>query len=182
MVLGRSFSGVGKKLVFTTELIQNPVILSDNQDISCALLDQNIIAACYSSCVIRIWSRNQSNTALQDMKTFDSYEVGIQMKLLGDNLYVLSKTGSIKVFSLRFSRLVKQIHQPHNTRIHVFDVDCGLLSAGLREGFNKNFKKLIEFFIEAISRNKKSSWKMSTFLRKIDLLSLIPFFQFLNIF
>ena len=128
MVLGKSFSGLGKKLVLTSGEFSNPVVLSDNQDVSCALLEDGLIVACYTSSVMRMWSSKS-----HDGVSFDSYDVGVQMKLLGDNIYILMKTGSVNVFSLRFSRFTKQISAPANSRVHVFDVERGLLASGLSD-------------------------------------------------
>jgi len=130
LILGRSFSGVGKKLVLTSSEFSNTILLSNNEDISSALLHSNYIIASFTTGNIKIWQLQEGSSKVGDYKLFRLGEAGLQMKLVSDNLYIVTKNGGILVFNVVFGKITKQIPPPDGSRIQIFDIDTGLMAAG----------------------------------------------------
>ena len=116
LVLGKSFSGAGKRLVLTSGDFERPFLLTNSEDVVCCLLEDHLIVASYSSNCLRIWPRNQDG-GVGDYKLIPISETGIMVKLLKDNLYILTKSGVVSVFNVVYYRSVKQVRILDNTYI-----------------------------------------------------------------
>ena len=107
-MLGKSFSGAGKRLVLTSGDFERPFLLTNSEDVVCCLLEDHLIVASYATNCLRIWSRDQDG-GVGDYKLVPISETGIQVKLLKDNLYILTKSGVVSVFNVVYYRTVKQV-------------------------------------------------------------------------
>ena len=148
LVLGKSFSGAGKRLVLTSGDFERPFLLTNSEDVMCCLLEDHLIVASYATNCVRIWSRDQDG-GVEDYKLVPISETGIQVKLLKDNLYILTKSGVVSVFNVVYYRSVKQVRRfhtyyilaryifqinpPQDSRVQIIDVCPGLLAAGTSE-------------------------------------------------
>ena len=110
LVLGKSFSGAGKRLVLTSEDFKRPFLLTNSEDVVCCLLEDHLIVASYSSNCLRVWPRNNDG-GVGDYKLIPLSETGIMVKLLKDNLYILTKNGVVSVFNVVYYRSVKQVRR-----------------------------------------------------------------------
>ena len=108
LVLGKSFSGVGRRLVLTSGDFERPFLLTNSEDVVCCLLEDHLILASYSTHCIRVWPRDQEG-CVGDFKLIPISETGVQVKLLRDNLYILTKSGAVCVFNVVYCRSVKQV-------------------------------------------------------------------------
>ena len=110
LVLGKSFSGVGKRLVLTSGDFERPFLLTNSEDVVCCLLEDHLIVASFATNCLRLWPRGQ-NGAVGDFKLVPISETGVQVKLLNDNLYILTKSGVVSVFNVVYYRSVKQVRR-----------------------------------------------------------------------
>ena len=116
-MLGKSFSGAGKRLVLTSGDFERPFLLTNSEDVVCCLLEDHLIVASYSSNCLRVWPRNLDG-GVGDYKLIPISETGIMVKLLKDNLYILTKSGVVSVFNVVYYRSVKQVRRIQNTHLH----------------------------------------------------------------
>ncbi len=110
LVLGKRFSGVGKRLVLTSGDFERPFLLTNSEDVVCCLLEDHLIVASYATNCLRVWPRCQDG-AVGDFKLVPISETGVQVKLLNDNLYILTKSGVVSVFNVVYYRSVKQVRK-----------------------------------------------------------------------
>ena len=110
LVLGKSFSGVGKRLVLTSGDFERPFLLTNSEDMVCGLLEDHLIVVSFNTNCLRVWPRDQDG-AVGDFKLVPISETGVQVKLLNDNLYILTKSGVVSVFNVVYYRSVKQVRR-----------------------------------------------------------------------
>ena len=110
LVLGKSFSGVGKRLVLTSEDFERPFLLTNSEDVLCCLLEDHLIVASYASNCLRVWPRDEGG-GVGDFKLVPISESGIQVKLIKDNLYILTKSAVVTVFNVVYFRSIKQVRE-----------------------------------------------------------------------
>ena len=119
LVLGKSFSGAGKRLVLTSGDFERPFLLTNSEDVMCCLLEDHLIVASYTSNCLRVWPRDKDG-GVGDYKLIPISETGIMVKLLKYNLYILTKSGVVSVFNVVYYRSVKQV------RTHIFYTQYGI--------------------------------------------------------
>ena len=81
-------------------------------DISCAMLQNNFIIASFTTGNIKIWLisiAGAGSSSVGDYKLFRLGEVCLQMKLVSDHLYLLTKSRGVLVFNVVFGRITKQV-------------------------------------------------------------------------
>ena len=107
--------------MLTSSEFSNTILLSNNEDISCALLHTNLIIASFTTGDIKIWQVHnvgEGSSIVGDCKLFKLGEAGLQMKLVSNNLYLLTKSGGILVFNVVFGRITKQVKIPVLLLLH----------------------------------------------------------------
>ena len=128
MVLGKSYSGVGRRLLLCRHHFTDWTLLSQSEDVTCALLAPGLVAASLVTSVLRVW-RLERQEVVGECLEF-RLEAGLQLRLQGDSLYLLTREGGVVVFHLVVGRVTKQILPPPGARFLTFDVERGLLAGG----------------------------------------------------
>ena len=132
LVLGRSFSGVGRRLLLCRDNYRRSVLLSHTEDVSSALVTPGLVVASMTSSTLRMWrwsGRQEVSTSVGEEERY-SLETGLQLRLQTDRLYLLTREGTILVFSLTLGRVTRQILPPEAGRFLTFQVERGLLAGG----------------------------------------------------
>ena len=101
---------MGKKLVLTSGDFLSPVVLSNSEDVSCGLLASHLAAAGCTSGRVLLWSLHPRHLdTVGECRVLGGGEAGVQLQLLGDSLYILTRSGRVTVLNLVFGNIVKQV-------------------------------------------------------------------------
>ena len=101
---------MGKKLVLTSGDFLKPVVLSNSEDVSCGLLASHLAAAGCTSGRVLLWSLHPRHLdTVGECRVLGGGEAGVQLQLLGDSLYILTRSGRVTVLNLVFGNIVKQV-------------------------------------------------------------------------
>ena len=128
LVLGKSFSGVGRRLLLCHGNFSKWRLLSHTEDVTSALLSPGLVVASLVTSVLRVWRLGRAG-GVGECQEF-SLEAGLQLRVQGDSLYLLTREGGLLVFHLVLGRVTRQILPPQAGRFLTFDVERGLLAGG----------------------------------------------------
>ena len=108
---------MGKKLVLTSGDFLKPVVLSNSEDVSCGLLASHLAAAGCTSGRVLLWSLHPRHLdTVGECRVLGGGEAGVQLQLLGDSLYILTRSGRVTVLNLVFGTIVKQVQSVESVR------------------------------------------------------------------
>ena len=85
--------------MLTSGDFERPFLLTNSEDMVCGLLEDHLIVVSFNTNCLRVWPRDQDG-AVGDFKLVPISETGVQVKLLNDNLYILTKSGAVSVFNI----------------------------------------------------------------------------------
>ena len=107
------------------------VLLSHTEDVSSALLSPGLVVASMTSSSLLVWRWREevSSSSVGEGERY-SLDTGLQLRLEADRLYLLTREGSVLVFSLTLGRVTRQIIPPEAGRFLTFEVERGLLAGG----------------------------------------------------
>ena len=81
-----------------------PVLLSSCDSVLCCDIEGNVVVAGFPHCV-RVWG------SVEQGDMFREYQVGhtIQVKIVGDTIYMLGKDSKVRVLHMVLGRVVKEV-------------------------------------------------------------------------
>ena len=109
------------------------ILLSHTEDVSSALVSPGLVVASMTSSSLRVWrwrGREEAISVEEGEGERYSLDTGLQLRLQAERLYLLTREGTILVFSLTLGRVTRQILPPEAGRFLTFEVELGLLAGG----------------------------------------------------
>ena len=129
-MLGKSYSGVGRRLVLCRDNYRQFILLSHTEEVASALVSPGLVVASTTSSCLLVWRwRGREVSSLGEGERY-SLDTGLQLRLQADLLYILSREGNILVFSLTLRRVTRQILPAQSPRFLTFQIERGLLAGG----------------------------------------------------